>query len=93
MIIGIDLKHLSGEYLKFFATVNILSWIWAKFSNWKLKVELKQVIIDEGWLFAKYEHAASYVEAIARRGRKYRISLVIASQMIMNSCQVTAVRR
>lgn len=81
-VIGIDLKHLSDEFTKFFAMVNILSWIWSKLGNWKYKNIKKRVIVDEGWIFAKYEHAATYLEHISRRGRKYRISLVIASQQI-----------
>jgi len=81
-LIGINLKNLTDEFMKFFATVNILSWIWSKFSNWQYKDFKKRVVIDEGWLFARYPHAATFLEEIARRGRKYRISLVIASQMI-----------
>ncbi|OPJ59763.1 VirB4 family type IV secretion system protein [Clostridium oryzae] len=81
-VVGISLKHISDEFTKFFATVNILSWIWSKFSNWKYKNICKRVVVDEGWLFAKYEHSAAFLEEIARRGRKYRISLVISSQMI-----------
>lgn len=81
-IIGIDLKHLSDEFMKFFATVNILSWVWGKFSNWKFKNIKKRVIVDEAWLFARYERSAAFMEELARRGRKYKISLVLASQMI-----------
>lgn len=81
-VVGISLKHISDEFTKFFATANILSWIWSKFSNWKYKNICKRVIVDEGWLFAKYEHSAAFLEEIARRGRKYKISLVISSQMI-----------
>lgn len=81
-VVGISLKHISDEFTKFFATANILSWIWSKFSNWKYKNICKRVVVDEGWLFAKYEHSAAFLEEIARRGRKYRISLVISSQMI-----------
>lgn len=81
-IIGINLKHLTDEFMKFFSIVNVLSWIWGKFSNWKFKKINKRVIVDEGWLFAKYPHAAKFLEEIARRGRKYKISLLIASQQM-----------
>lgn len=81
-IIGIDLKHLTDEYMKFYATINILSWVWSKFSNWKYKDIRKMFIVDEGWMFTRYENSAVFIETMARRGRKYKISLVIASQMI-----------
>ena len=81
-VIGINFKNIADEFSKFFATVNTLSWIWTKFSNWKLKDLLKRVIVDEGWIFTKYKASVSFLEQIARRGRKYKISLVIASQML-----------
>jgi conjugal transfer ATP-binding protein TraC len=86
-IIGINLKHLTDEFMKFFATVNLLSWLWAKFGNYKYKDILKSVVVDEGWLFARYEHSVRYLEEISRRGRKYKISLKIASQMISEFLQ------
>jgi len=81
-VIAINFKHITDDFMKFYAMVNILAWIWGKFSNWKYKDIKKRVIVDEGWLFARYKKSASFLEQIARRGRKYKISLVIASQMI-----------
>lgn len=81
-IIGFNFKHITDEFLKFFSIINVMSWIWAKFSDWKLKTFEKIVEVDEGWLFTKYEHSSKYLEEIIRRGRKYKISLMIASQQI-----------
>lgn len=81
-VIAINFKHITDDFMKFYAMINILSWVWGKFSNYKYKEIRKRVIVDEAWLFAKYERSAAFLEEIARRGRKYKISLVVASQMI-----------
>ncbi|NMB10431.1 MAG: DUF87 domain-containing protein [Tissierellia bacterium] len=83
-VIGISFKHLSDEFTKFFATVNTMSWIWGKFSNWQLKDIEKEVIVDEGSLFAKYSEALNFIELIARLGRKFKISLTLATQFIQD---------
>lgn len=83
-IIAFDLKEFERDnFLKFFASVNILSWIWNKFSNAKLKGQKKVVIFDEAWMFTKYQASAEYLEFISRKGRKYKISLMIASQTLL----------
>lgn len=83
-IIGFDLKEFERDnFLKFFASVNILSWIWNKFSNAKLKGQKKVVVFDEAWMFTKYKASAEYLEYISRKGRKYKISLMIASQTLL----------
>lgn len=82
-IIGFDLKEFDKDrFLKFFASINILNWIWNKYSNPKFKNQKKVVIFDEAWMFSKYDISAEYLESISRRGRKYKTSLMIASQTI-----------
>lgn len=81
-IIGINFKDISGEFDKFYAMINVLTWIWAKFSNYRYKTIKKKVVVDEGWYFARSQRSADFLEEIARRGRKYRISLCIATQQI-----------
>lgn len=83
-VIGICYKYLNDDFTKFFATVNTMSWIWGKFSNWKLKNIQKEVIVDEGSLFAKYDKALDFIELIARLGRKFKISLTLATQFIQD---------
>lgn len=79
-LIAISFKMLSDEFTKFFATVNVMSWIWSKFSNWKLKDRLKEVFIDEGSLFTKYEKAIDFIDHVARLGRAFHIALTLATQ-------------
>ncbi|GKX32308.1 conjugal transfer protein [Vallitalea longa] len=79
---GIGLKDVSDGFMKFYAVVNILEWVWSVFGNYKYKHIKKNAEIDEGWYFAKYPAAATLLEEMDRRGRKYSAALVIASQFI-----------
>jgi len=83
-IVGFNLKEFDKDpFLKFFASVVIMNWIWNKFSHEKMRKYNKIVVFDEGWMFTKYESTNDYLESISRRGRKYHISLMIASQTIL----------
>lgn len=81
-IIAISYKHLTDEFTKFYAMINSLSWIWTNFSNYKYKDIEKEVIVDEGHLFAKFERSLHFLELIARLGRKLKIALTLATQFM-----------
>lgn len=82
-LISFNLKQLD-DFTQYFAMTNILTWIWSKYSNWQYKDLFKTVSIDEGWVFARPDRAESveFLNQLSRRGRKYKLSLVIASQNI-----------
>ncbi|ADZ21098.1 type IV secretory pathway VirB4 component [Clostridium acetobutylicum] len=83
-IIAISYKHLNDEFTKFYAMINSLSWIWTTFSNYKYKDIEKEVIVDEGHLFAKFERSLHFLELIARLGRKLKIALTLATQFMQD---------
>ncbi|MBO8128955.1 MAG: DUF87 domain-containing protein [Peptococcaceae bacterium] len=75
-----DLYDIRDEFTKLYAMFVILTWIWHEFV---LRYEnRKAILIDESWMFVKYPAAAHFMEILARRGRKRRLSLVVASQFI-----------
>ena len=80
-IIGFDLSEIKDEFTKFYATFVILTWIWQKFILLNKDSE-KVVAIDETWMFLKYPESANFLETLARRGRKYNTSLIVASQFL-----------
>lgn len=80
IVTGFDLKEIRDEFTKFLSTLVIFDFVWTKFVQ-KDK-QKKSVILDEAWMFVKYPESAAYLEQIARRGRKYKASLVIATQNI-----------
>lgn len=80
-VVCFDVKDVEEEFSRFYAMFVLLVWTWQKFAQRDRKVR-KQVVIDESWMFMKYGDAADFLEKLARRGRKYKTSLVVASQMI-----------
>ena len=80
-IIGFNLSDIKDEFTKFYTTFVILTWLWQKFILTN-KNSQKVVAIDESWMFLKYPESANFLETLARRGRKYNTSLIVASQYL-----------
>jgi type IV secretory pathway VirB4 component len=75
-----DLHDIRDDFARLYAMFVVLTWTWHQFV---LKHEGKKaILIDEAWTFVKYPAAAKHMEIFARRGRKRKVSLVIASQFI-----------
>lgn len=80
-IIGFDFSEIKDEFTKFYASFVLLTWLWQKFVLLN-RNKPKSVTIDEGWMFLKYDESAEFLEILARRGRKHKTSLTIASQFM-----------
>lgn len=80
-IIGFDLSDIKDEFTKFYTTFVLLTWLWQKFILLNKDKE-KVVAVDESWMFLKYPESANFLETLARRGRKYKTSLIVASQFL-----------
>lgn len=76
------LKNITDSFTKFFSLINIMTFLWAKLSKYEYMKIKKRVTIDEGWYFINYEHTADMLEALDRRGRKYKIAMIIGSQLV-----------
>lgn len=80
-IIGFNLSDIKDEFTKFYTTFVLLTWLWQKFILLNKDKE-KIVAVDESWMFLKYPESANFLETLARRGRKYNTSLIVASQYL-----------
>ncbi len=93
LLVAFDFFDIMDEFLKTYALYVVTSWVWEKFVKKNIK-QKKFVIVDEAWMFMKYESTANFLENLARRARKRNTSLTIASQSFMefaNSQQGRAV--
>lgn len=93
LLISFDVSGIVDEFLKTYALYVVTNWVWEKFVKKNIK-QKKFVIVDEAWMFMKYEHTANFLENLARRARKRNTSLTIASQSFIefaNSPQGKAV--
>lgn len=75
-----NLQPLGGEFTRFVGIYATLSWLWQNFAIAGGKAERKTIAVDEAWMFLKHKAAASYLETLARRGRKHGCGLIIATQ-------------
>jgi len=93
LLISFDVSGIMDEFLKTYALYVVTNWVWEKFVKKDIK-QRKFVIVDEAWMFMKYEHTANFLENLARRARKRNTSLTLASQSFIefaNSPQGKAV--
>lgn len=79
--ITFGLKNINDNFTKFFALINIMTFLWATLSKSEYKDIKKIVEIDEGWFFTSYEEIGDILESFDRRGRKYKICMLIGSQL------------
>ena len=80
-IIAFNLSDIKDEITKFYTTFVLLTWLWQKFILLNKDKE-KVVAVDESWMFLKYPESANFLETLARRGRKYKTSLIVVSQFL-----------
>lgn len=93
LLISFDVSGIMDEFLKTYALYVVTNWVWEKFVKKNIK-QRKIVVVDEAWMFMKYEHTANFLENLARRARKRNTSLTLASQSFIefaNSPQGKAV--
>jgi len=80
-VVVFDTRDVKEEFTRFYSMSVILAWVWQKFAQRDRRVP-KRVVLDEAWMFMRYPDSAASLESLARRGRKYNTSLVVASQQI-----------
>lgn len=80
-VIGFNLAGITDEFTKLYTSFVLLTWIWQNFVQ-KHRDVRKIVAVDEAWTFIKYRESAEFLETLARRGRKHKACLLIASQFI-----------
>jgi len=78
-LVCFDLSALTTEFSRMYAMYVMLSWIWEKFVK-RSRETKKRVLVDEAWLFMKHKDTAQFLSQMARRGAKYKTSLMAASQ-------------
>lgn len=75
-----DLKPTEkDDLMRFYATQAIFLWLWEHFVKAQKDVE-KVLLVDEAWVFMRHPNAVQFLLAAAKRGRKYRTALIIATQ-------------
>lgn len=79
-VVVFDLSRIRDEFTKLYTMFVVLTWCWHRFAL--RHTGKKMVVLDEAWMFAKWPDSAKFLETLARRGRKHRTGMVVASQHI-----------
>lgn len=79
LLVCFDIHRIKDEFTRLYAMSVILGWVWATFTQKQPHIR-KDVYVDEGWMFARHKDTAEHLEQLARRARKYKTGLNIASQ-------------
>ncbi|SDF16112.1 Type IV secretory pathway, VirB4 component [Thermoanaerobacter thermohydrosulfuricus] len=79
--IGFDLFEIKDDFTKLLANYVVSTWIAHNFMQ-KYRGIDKIVANDETWMFVKFPESADFLNNLARRGRKHRTMLIVASQYI-----------
>lgn len=79
LLVCFDIHRIKDEFTRLYAMSVILGWVWATFTQKQPHIK-KDVYVDEGWMFARHKDTAEHLEQLARRARKYKTGLNIASQ-------------
>lgn len=79
LLVCFDIHRIRDEFTRLYVMSVILGWVWATFTQKQPHIK-KDVYVDEGWMFARHKDTAEHLENLARRARKYKTGLNIASQ-------------
>jgi len=84
-LIAFGFKEIKDPFGIELATIQLLTHVWAKYSDFSMKKIFKSIKIDEGWFIFVKESMTKLLDNLERRGRKYKIGILLGTQQV-NDC-------
>ena len=78
-VICFDISEIRDEIMKFYVCLVLTTWITNKYMATKERNE-RFVTVDEAWNIFKNKVTSDFLEDLARRARKKKVSLILATQ-------------
>ncbi len=79
-LICFDLKPTEkDDFLKFYATQIIFTWIWEHLVKGQ-RAKKKSLVVDEAWTFMRHPNSVKFLLNATKRGRKYNVSMILTTQ-------------
>ena len=78
-IICFDISEIKDEILKYYVSLVLTTWITNKYMTTKERNE-RYVVVDEAWSLFKNKETSDFLENLARRARKKRVAMILATQ-------------
>ena len=80
-IICFDISEIKDDIMKFYACLVITTWITNKYMATQERNE-RYVVVDEAWNLFKNKETSDFLENLARRARKRRVAMILATQYL-----------
>ena len=78
-IICFDISEIKDEIMRYYACLILTTWITNKYMATKERNE-RYVVVDEAWNLFKNKETSDFLENLARRARKKRVAMILATQ-------------
>lgn len=78
-IICFDISEIKDEIMRYYVCLVLTTWITNKYMATKERNE-RYVVVDEAWNLFKNKETSDFLENLARRARKKRVAMILATQ-------------
>lgn len=78
-VICFDISEIKDEIMRYYVSLVLTTWITNKYMATKERNE-RYVVVDEAWNLFKNKETADFIENLARRARKKRVAMILATQ-------------
>ena len=78
-IICFDISEIKDEIMKYYVSLVLTTWITNKYMATKERNK-RYVVVDEAWTLFKDKVTSDFLENLARRARKKRVAMILATQ-------------
>lgn len=78
-IICFDISEIKDEIMRYYVSLVLTTWITNKYMT-KNDKNKRYVVVDEAWTLFKNEETSNFLENLARRARKKKVAMIIATQ-------------
>ena len=78
-IICFDISEIKDEIMRYYVCLVLTTWITNKYMATKERNK-RYVVVDEAWNLFKNKETSDFLENLARRARKKRVAMILATQ-------------
>ena len=78
-IICFDISEIKDEVMRFYVCLVLTTWITNKYMATKERNK-RYVVVDEAWNLFKNKETSDFLENLARRARKKKVAMILATQ-------------
>lgn len=78
-IICFDISEIKDEIMRYYVSLVLTTWITNKYMT-KNDKNKRYVVVDEAWTLFKNQETSNFLENLARRARKKKVAMIIATQ-------------